>query len=537
MTTPDLRTALLDRYMHTQVMRASPRAQQVEREMCRRSFPRFCDKWCWTYDPRLSKPGKPAFVPFILFPRQLDMARWFDYLLAVGEDGVLAKSRDVGFTWVFAAWALHRWLFVPGHKTGFGSRKQEYVDNIGDPDAFFERVRMNLYRLPPWFLPDGLVPRVHDKFMLLLNPANGNTIRGEVGDDIGRGGRSSVYMIDEAAHLERPEKVEASTSATTNVRIWGSSANGPANLFARKWVSPEIPATRKFRFHWSDDPRKDETWARSRRASLEEHVWASEYDIDFSASVEGLFVPSRWVEAARRLRRLLAAAGNPVTRSARGVGGLDVGGGKAKSVFVARHGPLIARPVAWGAPDTIETAQNGLDEAVAHSCQLLNYDVVGIGAGVSAWMDRANRRGMAIQGINVGVPASEDRWPSGQTARELFANMKGELWGKARERFHLSWQLVEHLEGRVPVSRDGAAMPRPDVRDCAVFADDHPETQVLAAQISLPKRLRNEAGKLACEGKDALARRSVPSPDYAEALVLTFAEDNTVDVFRRAYGG
>jgi hypothetical protein len=44
----------------------------------------------------------------------------------------------------------------------------------------------------------------------------------------------TIYFVDEAAHLEHPEKVDAALSQTTNCRIDMSSVRGMANPFAKK---------------------------------------------------------------------------------------------------------------------------------------------------------------------------------------------------------------------------------------------------------------------------------------------------------------
>ncbi|KEC75394.1 UNVERIFIED_ORG: hypothetical protein GGD51_002486 [Rhizobium esperanzae] len=95
------------------------------------------------------------------------------------------------------------------------------------------------------------------------------------------------------------------------------------------------------RLHWRDDPRKTEEWAAAKEASFSDPTtWASEYDIDYSASVEGICIPAIRVESAKRLKAL-----EPRLRaSAMAVVGLDVGAGKAKSVAIARRGPVVDPP-------------------------------------------------------------------------------------------------------------------------------------------------------------------------------------------------
>ena len=100
------------------------------------------------------------------------------------------------------------------------------VDKRGDPKSIFDKIRMNLYNLPVWMLPLGFDKRIHDAHMKLLNPSNNSSIVGELGDNIGRSGRTTWYVKDEAAHYEHPEAIEAALGDNTNVQIDILSVNG-----------------------------------------------------------------------------------------------------------------------------------------------------------------------------------------------------------------------------------------------------------------------------------------------------------------------
>ena len=521
---PDaVRGSIIRRLELLRALDASPQARAIELELCRRDVVRWFSNFTWTYDPRAIASGNPAFMPFDLFPRQIEMVRFMEARLTAREDGLIEKSRDIGFTWVAGGFALHRWLFVSGFKTTFGSRKEEYVDRFGDPDSIFEKIRLLLYRLPWWMRPEGFKPAEHDNHMRWLHPTNENVIRGEAGDQMGRGGRSSLFLIDEAAFIERAERVDAATSANTDVRIWGSTVNGMGNLFARKRHGSMRPE-QVFRFHYTDDPRKTPEWVVTKRANVEPHTWASEYDIDYAASVEGICIPAKWVQSAQRIANLVAL--EPLVK---GVAGLDVGAGKSRSVFIARFGPVVHPPIAWGDPDTIETANRGIDAAQSAKATradgkpctvtLLRFDSVGVGAGVAAALARHKRAGITTSGVNVGEPPSDAVWPDGETSTEKFANLKAEAWFLMRERFKVTHETVLYLDGET----GGHMHPLCDL--IALPPDSHgADAAALASQLSLPKWSRNERGKIMLEKKDELARRGIASPDHAEALALTFAE-------------
>ena len=97
-------------------------------------------------------------------------------------------------------------------------------------------------------------------------------------------------------------------------------------------------------------------------------------------------------------------------------------------------------------------------------------------------------------------------------ASEWFGNLKAQLWWAVRDAFKATHEHVRYLEGH----EDGV----PHTEDEWILL---PDCNELIGQVSLPKWFRNEQGKIVIETKKQLATRGVPSPDYAEALVLTYA--------------
>jgi phage terminase large subunit len=161
--------------------------------------------YCWTYDPRLigqKGPDGKAMSPYVrfkLWPRQVEMIDWLHDRVNDNEEWLVEKSRDTGVSYLVCGYMLNRWLFADGFKGTLGSRKAEYVDKSGQPDSLFEKIRIMARRLPEWMLPEGFSWANHSLFMRMMNPATGAIISGEGGEDMGRGGRSSLYVVDEAA--------------------------------------------------------------------------------------------------------------------------------------------------------------------------------------------------------------------------------------------------------------------------------------------------------------------------------------------------
>jgi hypothetical protein len=211
-----------------------------------------------------------------------------------------------------------------------------------------------------------------------------------------------------------------------------------------------------------------------------------------------------------------------------GIAGGDVGGGKAQSVVVARFGAIVTKPHSWGDPDTTDTALKMLDyceglklplrdDQFQPRVRVLRYDSVAIGQGVVSTLKRNPRPGLITTGVNVGSAASDTKWPDGEYAHEKFFNAKAEGWWTARERFKRTHEMVLFL-----LDMPGGQYQSPD--DCISLPDD-PHDQLLGrlvAQLSQVKWNRRENGKIQIESKESLAQRGIPSPDYADALILTF---------------
>lgn len=463
--------------------------------VCKNDVCHWVNAWCWTYDPRET----PTDRPFDLFPKQAEFLTWLRDREDNQEDGLAEKSRDVGFTWLCVVYDVHAWLFRSGYSAGYGSRKLDLVDQIGNPDTIFEKVRYLLRRLPSWMLPAGFSQERHAGYCRIINPANGSTITGEGGDQIGRGGRKTRYTVDEAAYLEHPQLVDAALSQTTRCRIDVSTPNGMGNSFYKKRFGGSLPV---FTFHWRDDPRKDDAWYAREQKRLDPVTLAQEVDIDYTASVEGICIPAAWVRAA------VDVVLPPVSETYPLVAGFDVAEeGRNRSVYVDRRGPYVGEPESWGRANTTESAWRAARIAESRGAADVYFDPIGVGAGVKGiWESSERKLGFRAVPVNVGLQPTMALWPSGKTSRETFANLKAELWWMLRTRFEKTFEFVTQ----------GVAHPADEM----ISIPNCPE---LIAQLSLPLYQSTDTGKIKIESKDALRKRGVDSPDYAEALVLSIA--------------
>ncbi len=477
------------------------------------------EDWITTYDPRLASKGRAAYVPLILFPKQREYVTWLWDLYRNSEEGIAEKSRDCGASWVCLAFAWWLWTFHSGVKIGFGSRVERLVDKIGDPDSLLQKFRILMDHLPVELRPIGWKVKDHAPFMRIKNPENGNTIIGEGGRNIGRGGRSSMYFIDEAAFLEYPDDAERALSANTDSKVWVSTPNGTGNPFYRKRFSGNFPV---FTFHWRDDPRKDENWYAEKKRTLEPETLAQEVDLDYEASTGNVVLPAQWVRASRELLTLLAEDNLlPAAPAEGGIAGLDVAAGGANySVLCPRYGPVVRFTVKWSDDDTIDVAAKANEESFVLSCKLIKFDSIGVGRGVAAGLRRMSPT--KALGVNVGERPTRDRWPDGKRSKDKFVNLKAELWWIARDRLRRTYEHYLHYIGEGGV--------RHELDDLLLLPND----SALCAQLSLPLYFHTESGKIQIESKKQMRTRGISSPDHADALILTFAPVRSLRGSRRA---
>lgn len=458
-------TAHAIRYQERYIsLRKDPGKIRIAKDFYRDHYLDFIQGWLFTYDPRNSGTDLPVNMPFLLFDRQKEFLSFVQDLVAYEANGLVEKCRDMGATWLCCAFSICEWLFQPGVSIGWGSRKEQLVDKLGDADSIFEKMRIILRKLPAFFLPQGFDIQKHATHMKIINPETGATITGEAGDNIGRGGRNKLFFLDEAGHIERPDLIEAALGDNTRIRVDISSVCGPNNIFARRrrsgidW-SPgdEIQPghVHVFVMDWRDHPMKDQEWYDGRRAKAERegllHVFKQEVDRDYSASVDGVLIPREWIDSAIDVDKKFKF--NEGIKLA----ALDVAdeGGDRNALSVRNGSRLISVDI-WAQGDVGQTTQRSISASRSARCSYLFYDSIGVGAGVKAEANRMfrdgvlNRSDLDISGWNAAAKPlfAKGRVIKGDktspTNREFFKNLKSQGWWNLRKRFENTFNFVHN---------------------------------------------------------------------------------------------
>lgn len=470
-------------------LKDDPALQQAAREYYSTRPHEFIMDWCDTYDPR--RAGS-KWIPFIFFTRQGELLDFLQSLTIEQQGGLIEKCRDMGATWLAVAWCVWRFLFIEGDAVGWGSRKQDLVDKLGDTDSIFEKARQLLRRIPPFFLPTGFNAKKNVTFMKLINPTNGASMTGEAGDNIGRGGRKSVFIKDESAHYERPELIEAALGDNTNVQIDLSSVNGLGNVFHRRrengviwYPGAELPKgyTRVFIMDWRDHPNKTQAWYDERKARHERegmmHIFAQEVDRDYSAAVTNTIIPYSHTRSAidAHLKVPYIREAYEALKGAQWIAGLDVAdGGTDRNALALREWIIWRECYEWGERDPGTTARRAIDICRPHRGRIqVMYDSIGVGSGVKTEYNRLTQDENIINASelpfvpwNAGaavrqpydriIPGDDESLRNG----EYYMNLKAQAWGELARRFYKTHKAVTEgivypvdelisLDGRMPL--------------------------------------------------------------------------------------
>ena len=526
---PDYQSVYKWRYETLKRLRDNPAALKSAKIYYSTRPLEFINDWMDTYDPR---KADRRWMPFVFFSKQAEVIQFIEDLCATQENGLVEKCRDAGLSWICAAWTVWAWIFKVEFAIGWGSKKEDSVDKRGDPNSLFEKMRILISRLHKMWLPESYTA----KRMLIINNDNKSTIFGDIGDGIGRGSRSAVYFVDEAAHLERPALVDSSLSATTNVRIDISSVNGFGNAFHRRreagviWTPPSRAAeplpkgyTRVFIMDWRDHPNKTQEWYDITRARYERegnyHIFAQEVERNYSAAISNTIISMDWIQAAVDAHLHIPSI---TTDSPRWYAGLDVAdsmmGAGDRNALTLRQGVIWRECHEWGDKDAGKTAQRAMSMCQPYNGRIeCHYDSIGVGSSVKSEYNRLCEEGVINPETLPFVP-----WNAGAAVMrpydriipdddqsmmniDFFDNLKAQAWWSLRTRFYKTYKAK--TEGIIYNPEELISL------DSSI-----PLLQQLMKELAQPTEGRSSRLKMLVEKKP----NSTRSPNLADSGVMAF---------------
>lgn len=217
---------------------------------------------------------------------------------------------------------------------------------------------------------------------------------------------------------------------------------------------------------------------------------------EFPTQGENNVIPLAWIEAAMARWEDTTGQGSYEL-------GVDVARyGSDLTVIAPRQGQKIFPLQVYSGKDTQEVAGECLVAARKCSAKHIKVDVIGMGAGV---VDALKAAKAPVVAVNVGSASDvvdDDK-------NKVYINLRAELW----------WALREALDPKNP---EPLSLP-PD--------DD------LLGDLAAPTYKITGKGQIQIEPKEETKKRLGHSPDRADAVMLTFASNNIIEIPRLFFGG
>lgn len=256
---------------------------ESDRRQARKDCVFFIEHYLKTFDPR--PEAYPHHLDFTLYDFQKDYVVGLVKAIREGYDIFDEKSRDMGVSWLALAVRFWFWLFEEGYQGLLGSRKEEYVDDgtlaslYGKLDYFIQNIS------DPLILPEGFDTKKHRTYMKLVNPVNGNVLKGESSNkNFSRGGRYKDVFFDEIGFWPDARSSWTAAGDATHCRH-GVTTPPDEPSYAKTLRFSEKVLVRTW--HWSLHPHKDKAWYEYEKSRRSEEEVLHEIDISWEYSKTG----------------------------------------------------------------------------------------------------------------------------------------------------------------------------------------------------------------------------------------------------------
>lgn len=415
---------------------------------------------------------------------------WQLELLTELDGGVTKVSvrsgHGVGKT-AFCAWnALHFLLFRDDVKVIVTSPSFKQMN-----DGLIPEVQKWLAKVPDWMAAN--VESISDRIVRKPNTKNNfisfRTARKENPEALaGVHAAHVLIIVDEASGVDEIvyETGQGALSTKGALAILIGNPTKPSGFFYKtQTILKDLWLTRKVSCMDSSRVSDEYIESQKRTYGVDSREFAVRVLGEFPEAGADAVIPRSFVESA--VDRDVHVKDFPL------VWGIDPGRGGDPSGFISRTDNAILeaeelrfdnlmRIVGWVKTKWDTTPNSKRPTAIY-------VDSIGLGAGV---YDRLNELELPVVSVNVSeVAAMSDR----------YMRLRAELWYKAREWFE---QMNKFIPSQLPNLR-----------------------QLIEELASVEQRIMS-SGKVDIESKEQMKRRGVPSPNLADAFVLTFAQEGAI---------
>jgi hypothetical protein len=296
-----------------------------------------------------------------------------------------------------------------------------------------------------------------------------------------------MIIVDEASGVAEAiyETGQGALSTEGAIALLIGNPTNPSGFFHKTQTTlSNVWWTKKVPCHDSSRVDKNYIINMARTYGVDSREYAVRVLGEFPESGEDAIIPRAFVESA--IGREVMEVGGGI------VWGIDPGRGGDPTGFVERSANTVTEIRELNYTDLMQTVgwfKNRYDKIPPHYRPKAIYvDSIGLGSGVA---DRLLELELPVVHVNVGeAPAMKDR----------FMNLRAELYYAARD-----W-----LERR----------------DCCIRAGDL--TEKFKEELIAVNQKFTSLGKVQVEAKTEMKKRGVPSPNLADAFVMTFADQGAV---------
>lgn len=450
----------------------SPQLQALMKSICKDDILYWVNVFTATYNPRKS----PSTIPFITYEYEDKLILSLVDSIKNQKDILIDKSRDMGVTWCVLLVFTWFWQF---HGEGFdflcGSRKEQYIDGIGNMDTLMEKIRFLIRNQPKWMNPLGFKWERDSNYMKIVNPESKATITGEATNaNFSRSGRRRAIFFDEFAFWETDSQAWRASADSTNCRIVVSTPCGFNNQFAKLRHSGSIPVQS---LHWTLHPEKDRAWYDNecKRRNNDAVEIAQELDINYEGSAEGVLFEFSELKKA--------VTNEPSLSPDRIVVSLDPAGeGEDEAVFyVCNNGQIIERKFIAKSTDP-QLAAEGIMLITKHKAQVFISDSIGNSvADLVSQLLATNPRGVKVIKFKSSVKSPD---PTYFNERDRVYHLAAQQMKSGNAQIDDDYTLMKQLNatkykkdnGRIYISS------KEEIKDAIGTSPDRADSWVLAIE-------------------------------------------------------
>lgn len=281
----------------------------------------------------------------------------------------------------------------------------------------------------------------------------------------------------------------------------------------RRFVTNPPPNTVVRKINYPDNPFLSKTALAVAAAAKEEdeenynHIYLGQPREDD----DDVIIKRSWVMAAIDAHKILGFEPQGERRV-----GFDVADdGNDKCANIEAHGSVILNAEEWkaGEDEILLSCTKTYDRAMQSQAHIV-YDSIGVGATSGAKFSELNdSRNLHLRYTKFnaahGVWQPEAMYNRTQVSnKDMFANLKAQCWWLLADRFRNTYNAIKRGQKFSP-------------DELISISSNCQHLEKIIDELVAPKQQRTSDGKFKVESKDDMRKRGVPSPNLADALVMT----------------